>query len=198
MSLTSPKRIIFLINKFRKLSKWTSMEDKLLMIISKNYGFKNWRSISSHFVGRTAIQCCGRYKRIRPGGIKGIWTNREDKKVLKLVKQYGKDWGTISNIMGSRTGKQIRDRFINSLDPSLCKSKFIKDEDELILNYYLKYGSKWTKIAGHLNGRSGDMIKNRFYTFLKKKNEESNLCSSTNSCDEYEKLGRIMELEVVN
>jgi hypothetical protein len=169
---SKPDKLIFLINKVRKVKKWTSMEDKLLMIVSGNYGHKNWNAIASHFEGRTAIQCCARYKRIRPGGIKGIWTAREDKKVLKLVKQYGRDWGLISKIMVSRTGKQIRDRYLNSLDPNLNKGKFLAYEDEIIIKQYLKFGSKWTKISSYLQGRSGDMVKNRFYTFLKKYSEE--------------------------
>jgi hypothetical protein len=172
MSTIKPNKIIFIINKVRKINKWTAMEDKLLMIISSNYGYKSWNVIASHFEGRTPIQCCARYKRIRPGSIKGIWTNREDKMVLKLMKQYGRDWGLISKLMISRSGKQIRDRYLNSLDPCLNKGKFSKEEDDIIMKYYLKFGSKWTKIASFLKGRSGDMVKNRFYTFLKKHAEE--------------------------
>jgi myb proto-oncogene protein len=188
MNTIKQSKIIFLIKKVRRVQKWTSMEDKLLMIISRNYGFKNWNSIASQFQGRTAIQCCARYKRIRPGGVKGLWTIREDKKVLKFVKEYGRDWGLISKLMVSRTGKQIRDRYLNSLDPGLNKKKFSKDEDEIIMKYYLKFGSKWTKIASFLDGRSGDMVKNRFYTFLKKSAEETKKLKIFNSCETTEDI----------
>ena len=154
------------------------MEDKLLMLVAKNYGYKNWNAVASHFQGRTSIQCCARFKRVRPGRIKGIWTVKEDNKLLKLVERYGKNWGLISNYMCSRTGKQIRDRYLNSLDPKLNKTRFTDEEDKIILKYYLKYGSKWTKIAYYLNGRSGDMVKNRFYSFIRMKckiNRKSNL-----------------------
>jgi hypothetical protein len=75
--------------------------------------------------------------------------------------------------MLNRTGKQIRDRYLNSLDPTLKKVKFTNEEDLLIQKLYMKYGSKWTKIALHLEGRSGDMIKNRFYSVLKSQLKES-------------------------
>jgi hypothetical protein len=189
MSSIKSNKIIFLINKVRKIKKWTAMEDKLLMIISKNYGHKNWNAIASHFDERTPIQCCARYKRLRPGGVKGIWTNREDKKVIKLVKQYGRDWGLISKLMIIRTGKQIRDRYLNSLDPCLNKAKFTPEEDEIIVKYYLKFGSKWTKIASFLKGRSGDMVKNRFYTFLKKHAEEVRANTAITSCETTEDIG---------
>ena len=179
-TIANRNKIIFLINKVRRVKKWTSMEDKLLMIVSNNYGYKNWNAIASNFEGRTAIQCCARYKRIRPGGVKGIWTVFEDKKVLKLVKQYGRDWGLISKVMVSRTGKQIRDRYLNSLDPNLNKGKFSPYEDQIILNQYIKFGSKWTKISNYLHGRSGDMVKNRFYTFLKKHAEDIKANSNRN------------------
>ena len=32
---------------------------------------------------------------------------------------------------------------------------------------YLEYGTKWSKIAKFLKGRSENMIKNRFYTKIK-------------------------------
>ncbi len=35
-------------------------------------------------------------------------------------------------------------------------------------------GSKWTIIAKKLNGRPENMIKNRFYSFLKKKAKDQN------------------------
>jgi hypothetical protein len=161
------KKILFLITKTRRVKKWTAMEDKLLMIIASNYGYCNWKSVSNHFPGRSAIQCSARYKRIKPGFHKGLWSLKEDTLLLKLIKLHGKDWSTISMIMGNRSGKQIRDRYLNTLNPELIKARFTEDEDALIQKLYMKYGSKWTTIARYIPGRSGDMIKNRFYSVLR-------------------------------
>ena len=71
--------------------------------------------------------------------------------------------------MPYRTGKQIRDRFLNSLDIRFKKGKFSKEEDKIILKYHKIYGNKWSKIAKKMKARTGDMVKNRFYSSLKKK-----------------------------
>lgn len=49
------------------------------------------------------------------------------------MKIHYKDWKTISNIMGDRTGKQIRERFINKLDPSISKKEWTIYEDEIVI-----------------------------------------------------------------
>jgi hypothetical protein len=166
------KPLIFLITKVRHFKKWTAMEDKLLMFVSRNYGCRNWKAIASHFPGRTQIQCSAHYKRIKPGYNKGLWSHKEDMQLIKLIKLHGKNWCKLSKLMINRTGKQIRDRYLNSLDPNLKRSKFTPNEDLLIQKLYKKYGSKWTLIAGKLPGRSGDMIKNRFYSLVKTKGKE--------------------------
>ena len=38
----------------------------------------------------------------------------------------------------------------------------------MILKYHKIYGNKWSKISKKMKTRSGDMIKNRFYSSLKK------------------------------
>jgi hypothetical protein len=66
------------------------------------------------------------------------------------------------------TGKQIRDRYTNYLDPAICKSKFSTEEDFQILQLHNKYGNKWILIKQFVPGRSGDCIKNRFNSSIKR------------------------------
>ena len=79
-----------------------------------------------------------------------------------------------------RTGKQIRDRYLNILDDRLNKNKFTKDEDDKIIELYEKFGNSWSKIAKYLIGRTGDMVKNRFYSTLGKTilNKENIICNN--------------------
>ena len=56
---------------------------------------------------------------MKPEKIRKNWTPEEDKQVIELMKIHNRDWKSISNIMGDRTGKQIRERFINKLDPQI-------------------------------------------------------------------------------
>jgi hypothetical protein len=162
------KKKVFVISKVKRVKNWTDEEDEILMKTAEKYDFKNWNAIAEELVGRSAIQCSARYKRIRPGIIKGSWTDEEDKQLIELLKKFGKNWSLISKYMTSRSGKQIRDRFLNALDPALTKDKFTNQEDLTILKLYAKMGSQWSKIATYLPGRTGDMIKNRFYSSLRK------------------------------
>ena len=147
---------------------WTSEEDKILIEKAKEYNCKNWSLIASFIKDRTAIQCSARYKRIQPGITKGTWTQEEDNQLMKLYKEHGKNWSEISKFMPHRTGKQIRDRFLNALDDNLNKEKFTQEEDEKIIKLYKSYGNSWCRIAKRLKGRTGDMVKNRFYSSLKR------------------------------
>ena len=156
------------IKENKKPSFWTKEEDRILMEKAQEYHFKNWNAIANFIPGRTSIQCSARYRRIRPGLIKGAWGKEEDEKLLMLHEKYGKNWAAISKEMPHRTGKQIRDRFLNSLDTKFERGKFTEEEDQTIIKYYKLYGNSWAKIAKKLKTRTGDMVKNRFYSSLKK------------------------------
>jgi len=64
----------------------------------------------------------------------------------------------------------LRTRY-NELAPKLFKKKgkFTHQEDLLLAKYYSKYGSDWDKIAVHLKNRTPNMLKNRYYSCLRKK-----------------------------
>jgi hypothetical protein len=160
--------VIFEIIKIKNKKKWTKEEDLLLIKLAEKHKEKHWKDISAHFSNKNALQCFSRYKRIRPGIIKGSWTKEEDERILKLVELHGKSWSKISKILVSRNGKQIRDRFINVLDPEITKGKFSEEEDQALIKYYLIYGPKWATITKHFHNRTADMIKNRFHSSIKK------------------------------
>lgn len=163
------KVFYFHSSKQRNIQVWTKEEDAKLIEIGKEYNFKEWKEISRKMQNRTPTQCSGRYKRIRPGIIKGAWTKEEDEMVIKLINEHGKNWSYVSNLILTKNSKQIRDRYINKLDNNVRIGKFSREEDEKILFYNAKFGRKWTKIANFFTGRTGDMIKNRYYSCIRKK-----------------------------
>lgn len=165
---------------------WTKEEDEILIQKTIEHNYKNWSAVASFIPGRSAIQCSARYKRIQPGLIKGAWTPEEDQELLRLYKYYGKNWSNISRSMPQRTGKQIRDRFLNALDDNLKKEKFSDDEDRKVLKWYKVYGNSWSKIAKKIKGRTGDMVKNRFYSSLKNHIDdfnENDVNNNINNCN---------------
>jgi len=161
--------------EIKKINFWTEEEDKILKEKAKEFNFKNWKSTANFIPGKNSIQCSARFRRIQPGLIKGPWGKEEDTKLISLYEKYGRNWAAISKEMPQRTGKQIRDRFLNSLDTRYKRGKFSEEEDKIILKYHKIYGNQWAKIAKKIKERTGDMIKNRFYSFLNKniKNNKS-------------------------
>jgi hypothetical protein len=162
------KNPIFSIIKIKNKKKWTKEDDKLLLKLAEQFEAKNWKRISACFSKRSALQCFSRYKRIRPGLVHGCWKKEDDAKIIELVNTYGKSWSKISKVFRSRNGKQIRDRYLNVLDPNINKTKFTAQEDEKLIRLYLRFGNKWATIAGFFDDRTADMIKNRFHSSLKK------------------------------
>jgi hypothetical protein len=161
--------MIFSIKKIKNQKKWTREEDEQLIVLAEKFNEKHWKEISKRFAKKNSLQCFSRYKRIRPGIVKGSWKKEEDIRIIDLVIKYGKSWSKISKQLGTRNGKQIRDRFINVLDPEIRKGKFTDDEDRKLVLLFKQYGPKWATIAKYYPNRTADMIKNRFHSSIKKK-----------------------------
>ena len=101
-------------------------------------------------------------------GKKNPWSASEDAQVLDLINKHGECWTDIAKMIGSRTGKQVRDRYRNYLKSDINNAEFTRREDELLLELYEELGNKWRKIADMMAGRTECQIKNRYYTHLKK------------------------------
>ena len=102
-----------------------------------------------------------------------FWLPSEDSQLIELVNLYGEKWSQIASMMQGRTGKQIRDRYINSLKPGIRQEAWTKKEDDLLLKLYKKIGNKWSRIAWYLKGRTENQVKNRFRTYSKKNQDRT-------------------------
>ena len=182
--------------KERKNTKWTKEEDNILLKKAKEFNYKKWKEVANFLPGHSSIQCSARFRRIKKGIVKGNWKKQEDEKLLELYKIYGKNWSKISKEMKTRTGKQIRDRFLNSLDERIIKRKFNNDEDEKIIKLYKKYGNCWTFISKFLKGRTGDMVKNRFYSKLVKEIKKENSISNNMNLNDNSYIENINNINI--
>ena len=147
--------------KTEKKGKWSEKEDEQLTNLVKIYNYKNWKSISQHIPGRTAIQCLHRWTKIlQPGLVKGPWTAQEDAKLFDWVKRQGPTkWTLCSEIIPGRSGKQCREHWNNSLNPDVKKGSWTSEEDFLIMFFYQKYNGSWKKIIPIFNKRTENSIK---------------------------------------
>lgn len=67
--------------------------------------------------------------------------------------------------MPGKTAKQIRDRYLNVIQPSF-NNLFNKSDDEKILRLFEVYPNDWKKLASYFKGKTPNVIKER-YQWLK-------------------------------
>lgn len=102
--------------------------------------------------------------------VKGPWTPDEDERLCNAVNIGGAtNWTSIASVVGTRTGKQCRERWLQRLSPGLRNGKFEEWEDRIIIEQQRSVGNRWSVIAMQLNGRSPSSVKNRWYSGLRRR-----------------------------
>ncbi|CAL5372670.1 unnamed protein product [Camellia sinensis] len=103
---------------------------------------------------------------------KGPWSPDEDAKLKAYIEEHGTsgNWIALPQKIGlKRCGKSCRLRWLNYLRPNIKHGEFSEEEDNIICNLYLSFGSRWSIIAAQLPGRTDNDIKNYWNTRLKRK-----------------------------
>eukprot|EP00300_Choanocystis_sp_HF-7_P010207 c16840_g1_i1.p1 GENE.c16840_g1_i1~~c16840_g1_i1.p1 ORF type:complete len:477 (+),score=87.57 c16840_g1_i1:116-1546(+) len=127
-------------------------------------------SQSAHHLANSMHNPPAKVKRVQT---RRSWTPEEDKRLIELVNAEGGNcWSQIASHLDGRVGKQCRERWRNHLDPSIRRDSFAPEEDERILEFVQELGTRWSKIAQRLPGRTENAVKNRYHCFLK--NRDSN------------------------
>ncbi|GLI62597.1 hypothetical protein VaNZ11_005135 [Volvox africanus] len=100
------------------------------------------------------------------------WTKEEDELLRTLVDAHGANkWTEIAGGLPGRTGKSCRLRWVNQLRGDLLTGAFTPAEDQKIVEMQATYGNKWSAIARELPGRTDNMVKNRWNSYLKRRVE---------------------------
>ena len=99
----------------------------------------------------------------KPGMKTGRWTPDEDNMILALVQANGRKWSLCAAELEGRTGSQVRERYLNHLDPRLTPLEpWSEADDNALIGFVHKWGKKWVKIAPHMHGRSTMALRNRW------------------------------------
>ncbi|KAM0898321.1 hypothetical protein ACQ4PT_022004 [Festuca glaucescens] len=105
---------------------------------------------------------------------KGPWTEQEDAQLVWFVRLLGeRRWDFLAQVSGlRRTGKSCRLRWVNYLHPGLKRGRITAEEERLILSLHAQWGSRWSRIARKLPGRTDNEIKNYWRTHMRKMAQE--------------------------
>ena len=124
-------------------------------------------SSSVNIAGHHLTASMQKYERLvhlRDKCIKTKWSFEEDEMLKEAVTKFGiTSWYNVSLFVGSRSGKQCRERWIGQISPDLSKDNWNEEEDMKLANLQKVHGNKWTFISQFFDGRSPINIKNRWY-----------------------------------
>lgn len=109
----------------------------------------------------------------RPSGYKP-WTEDEKRRLSESVaaRGFGIDsvvrggWRAVADDVGSRNPRQCRERYLNYIDSSVDRRPLKPHEKQLIREKQAELGNSWATIAKLLPGRSADIVKNYFNSYL--------------------------------
>ncbi|KAF1889987.1 hypothetical protein Lal_00025317, partial [Lupinus albus] len=105
--------------------------------------------------------------------IKGQWSDEEDRKLIKFVKQYGeRKWAQIAENLDGRIGKQCRERWNNHLRPDIKKDSWSEEEERRLVETHAKVGNRWCEIAKCIPGRTENAIKNHWNATIRRQNSK--------------------------
>ena len=88
------------------------------------------------------------------------------KAVMESTEQPFTRWSDLAEQIPGRVGKQIRDRWINHLNPDINHLPFSRDDDLLLWTAHETIGKRWVEIAATFfkSTRSENQIKNRWHS----------------------------------
>jgi hypothetical protein len=137
----------------------------------KNNIFKTGKALLFITSGLLFTDACFAAAPARPRAACVKWIPDEDARLIDLVATHGVgnwgDWTAIAREMNTgKTNKQVRDRWIQTLDPTINKGPWEPEEDKILIEG-VEAKHSWTAIARELGldktgkHRTGLQCKNR-------------------------------------
>lgn len=104
-----------------------------------------------------------------------LWTPQDDRDLMTVIQSATSlNWPEIAAKFPGKTVQQVSERWNKVLNPSLVKGSWTKEEDQEIINFVARCGTKnWTKLAARLPGRIGKQCRERWRNHLNPMNNNS-------------------------
>ncbi|KAF6161486.1 hypothetical protein GIB67_009365 [Kingdonia uniflora] len=97
------------------------------------------------------------------------WTQQKDDIIRERIKINGtKNWAIIASQFKDKLTQKCRRRWYTYLNADFERGSWSPEEDKLLCEAQKRYGNRWTEIVKVVSCRSGNAVKNRFTTLLKK------------------------------
>jgi len=116
------------------------------------------------------------------------WTTEDDYYLRECVERYRNDWKKVFKEFKKRY-KYVTIAFLKAkyktikTNPFELRVRFTHDEDLLIARLVNSLGKKWDLMATYFPNRTPIMIKNRYYSYIKKRNIMKDLLAEAESKD---------------
>uniref|UniRef100_A0A7S0T522 Myb-like domain-containing protein n=1 Tax=Erythrolobus madagascarensis TaxID=708628 RepID=A0A7S0T522_9RHOD len=103
-----------------------------------------------------------------------LFTPKEDQLLRERVQMHGAfDWVQHAKFFENRTPGQLRARWAHNLRFDSFLVPFSPEEDRKILQLHIQLGNRWAQIAGQLENRSDNAVKNRFHCLRRMLKEQA-------------------------
>ena len=160
--------------KKKTYKKWTKEGDDTLRkaVEADTNERTDWKSIAkTHFTGsRTSEQCRARWdKHLDPEVSKEPFSTKEDGVIQEKVAE-GKSFLEIAKLLPGRNSTQVQRRF-DTIQPHK-KGQWSESETKILIEKHREFGSKWTKIAPYIEGRTAHQISGRWYKCQEKQQKK--------------------------
>ena len=174
---------VLLFGKVGLKKKSIFKQTNLLSLLAEENKGTNWKIIASSFKNKTAIECSNHYKQnLAVRRHWSAWTPEEDKILTEWVSLNGPTkWEACSRQLTSRSGKQCRNRWINSISLIEKKPEWSPEDEYKLFFLFDKMGGCWSRITNFFNGYSQNSIKNRFYNKIRKNTQDKQISESNSS-----------------
>lgn len=164
---------------------WEPDEDFRLSNLAAENNFEDWDTIAKNLgTNRTAYQCFVHYHTQISASqdyTYGKWTLDEDNHLISVVNasRWGDyiPWAKVAAHIPNRTRSQIYNRWYNSLNPTILKGRFTREEDLLLLAGVEVYGLSFKEMSAFLKNRTPNQLKERFERYLRPKTRTSGIWS---------------------